>query len=445
MLQFRHWPKIFVVFIALASCSRPSVAADAFVLNLPGKYTQFAWGGAGRYLALHLEADQKVLVYDLEPDEPKLAFEVPDIPAGELLTAGKEKLIVVSPSKMMIRNWDFKSGKAENLEIIKGNDPPQIAVAGCAGDGPVLIVGKSGAGFFDLETLKPKPIRGKMIGGTESHGLSVHVSPDGQAFGTIPVGIGPVNYTAWHLERNQLRSASFGGTSHAIRWAQPSGDGYLMMLPNGVIFSGHGRPFRADWLKNSTLVPTPERGLVLEVRLDHQKKSAELAVCSAADCKRIHAETGFEELVPAQISSGHEITNALKLGSQWRVQYVPALKRIITLPQTNDRLVLRKYDHKAKLESENKGYLYLASTPPLAVARGKSVHYPIEVESSGKPVEIELEDRPRNTRLTGKTHVRWTAPLNHPDAFARFSLTIRDKQGQVILHSFEVAILPVER
>jgi hypothetical protein len=406
---------------------------------LPGKYSQFVWAGAGKYIGFHMEADQKVLVYNLEQEFPKQAFEIAGIPAGDLLTASAQKLAIVSPNSMTIRRWDLKSGEQEELTAIKGNDPPKVAAMGFAGNGPLLLVGRKSAGFFDLKTLKPIVFKGKMIAGTDDYGLSVQVSPDGQAFGTIPVGLGPVAYGAWHIDKNELVVASFGGTSNAVRWAQPSGDGYLMMLPDGEVFTGHGRPFKADWLKGSNLIPTPDPGLVLDLRLDQKQRKGTLTVCSTADCKAIDSETGFEELIPSETA---DVRTALKLGSEWRIQYVPALKQIFSLPQSNDRIVQRPYDMEVKLRRERKKYLYLASTPPLSIAAGQRLFYPIKVETSAGTFQTSLEDRPRNTQLSGNTNLRWTAPLNPTSPWVRFSLTIRDGQDQVLVHSFEVAIRP---
>ncbi len=217
MRHFSRGFKTFAVLVAFGFCGLACAEEETLVSRLPGKYAHFAWGGAGRYVAFHLEAEKKVLVYDLAEKSPRLAFEIPNVPAGDLLAACAEKLVLVSPGKMMIRRWDLKSRKRDKLAVIAGNDPPQKALLGFAGSGPLLIVGRQQSQFFDLETLKPLSIEGSMIPGMHAYGLSVHVSPDGRTFGTIPVGYGPVGYAVWHLKGNRLSPVSFGGTSHAIR------------------------------------------------------------------------------------------------------------------------------------------------------------------------------------------------------------------------------------
>ena len=316
MLNFSCLCRVLAI---LAACGIVAARADEEVRTsrLPGKYSQFAWGGAGRYAAFHFESAKKVIVYDLAGG-PQAAFEIPEVPAGDLLTAGAEKLVVVSPSKMMIRRWDFQSKKRDKLAILEGNDPPQTAVLGYAGRGPLLIVGSQQSRFYDLDTLKPVAVKGKMISGTGRHGLSVQASPDGRTFGTIPVGYGPVGYGGWHIEGEKLSLVAFGGTSNAVRWAQPSGDGYLFMLPGGEIYNRNGRTIKADWLKGSTLIPTPDPRYILDVRLDQKlpkdKTAGKVTICSTADCRPIYFEMGFEELLPPRINSGHDIAAGAQIG-----------------------------------------------------------------------------------------------------------------------------------
>ena len=146
MIPYRISLAALFVLIGFATTELPA-SEPGLVTKLPGKYTQFAWGAGGKFLAVQMESGG-VLVYDLTGEKPERVFGIDDVPAGDLLTAGEEKLIVVSPSKMMIRRWDFQSRKREKLAIMTGNDPPQMAVLGSAGKGPLLIVGGGSSRFL---------------------------------------------------------------------------------------------------------------------------------------------------------------------------------------------------------------------------------------------------------------------------------------------------------
>ncbi len=441
MLNFSSVGRGLVVCLICGLGARADEAVQ--VSQLPGQYSQFVWGGAGRYVALHFAPARKVIVYDLSGG-PKVLLEIPEVPQGDLLAAGADKLVIVSPGKMMIRRWDFQSKKRDKLAIIEGNDPPQLAVMGSAGQGPLLIVGSRESRLYDLDTLRAIAVKGKMISGTGRHGLSVQASPGGRTFGTIPTGYGPVGYGGWHIEGDDLSLVSFGGTSNAVRWAQPTGDGYLFLLPEGEIYNQNGRAIKADWLKGSTLIPTPDPRYILDVRLDQKlpanKTLGKVTVCSTADCRPIDFEMGFEELLPARINSGHDIKAALRLGSQWRVQYVPSLNQLITLPATNDRLMLRPFDLKKRLKNSERSYLYVSSIPPLAVQAGATLEYRIDVESRGKQVRIRLEDGPKDARLAKKNLLKWKVPADTPEPWARFLLSITNGDGEEMFHSFEVAV-----
>ena len=283
-----------------------------------------------------------------------------------------------------------------------------------------------------------------MIPGKTRYGLSVLVSPDGQTFGTmVPTGYG---FSAFHLDGDALTSVKFGSASDHIRWAQPSGDGHLLMLRGGSLFNRNGRTIKADWLEGSVMIPTSDPHLVLDVRLDQKlpdgRKLGKVSICSTADCKAIDFEMGFEELLPRQIYSWHDIRNALILGTQWRVQYAPSLHRIITLPAGNDRIVTRSWNIAKKMKMAKRDYLYLDSLPPLAVQAEETMTYRIRVQSSHKKTRIALEDGPEGAKLFKKNQIKWTVPAGYADDWARFLVSIENGAGEELLHSFEVAIRP---
>jgi hypothetical protein len=79
-----------------------------------------------------------------------------------------------------------------------------------------------------------------MFSGRGNYGKSVHVSSDGLTFGQIPTGYGAVAYSALHLAGTRTKEVSFGSTSDAIRWAQPTGNGHLLLQPGGQVVTLNG-------------------------------------------------------------------------------------------------------------------------------------------------------------------------------------------------------------
>ena len=119
---------------------------------------------------------------------------------------------------------------------------------------------------------------------------------------------------------------------------------------------------------------------------------------------------------------------------------MPSLNQLITLPASNDRLMLRSLHLKQKLKAADRSFLYVESLPPLSVNAGETLEYRIQVESRGKKVRISLEDGPAEARLTKKNLLKWKVPADTPEPWARFLLSISNGDGQEMFHSFEVAI-----
>ncbi|MEX0867112.1 MAG: hypothetical protein WD030_07120 [Pirellulales bacterium] len=425
--------------IALSS---PVDADDATTtLELPEKYVQFTIAGGGRYAAFQLASQNKMVVYDLTAAEQ--VFQIDEVAPGDLLAGSLDKLVVVSPSKMMISRWDLKSARREKVAIIKSSDTPREALLGAAGDGPLLLIGDKQAQWFDLEKLEPLEIQGPMFGGRGNYGLCVHVSAEGRTFAAIPTGYGPVGYSVVHLDGHRTTQVPLGSTSNAIRWAQPSADGHLLLLPGGEVFNRNGRPIAAKWFDGAAVIPSLDPSYLLAVRVDQRdtegKPMAKFTVCSTADCQPLFTETGFEEIVPPRINSWHDIAGALRMGNQWRVQLVPKENLLVTMPSDNRTIVIRPFNLRKQLRRSIDDYVYVRSIPPLAVTKGEAFQYRVRVQSSTKSNRITLQDGPESAKLTDGT-LEWNVPAEFAEPWARFLIAVSNADGKEVFHSFEVAV-----
>ncbi|MBW3595982.1 MAG: serine protease [Planctomycetes bacterium] len=423
----------------------PEAAATAVTerveFKFPRKYTNFCVAAHGRYLIFQLAERSTALVFDVTVG--RVVQELEGITSADLLAASADKLFVVSPGKMMVQRWRLEDFQREKVARIEGADAPVAAFCGPASDGPLLLRGKS-AQLLDADSLRPLAPQERVIGGGGPHGYTMHVSADGRTFSGIPNGYGPVNYDVMQLRRGRRLFASYGSTSNAIRWSQPTADGTLLLLPGGGVFNGNGRQVQAKWLDGGALVATLHPAYFLDLRLAAEqpdgKKATRLTVCTVADCRPLYTEWGYEELTPSRINSWHDIVGALRIGHELRVQYAPWTKTMITLPAGNERIILRPFDLEAKLKATDQEYLYLLSTPPLEALKGEAMLYPLQVRTSGGAVSFALEDGPPGAVVSDEGVVSWDAPAEYSEPWARFIVSIRNDSGQDTFHSFEVAV-----
>ncbi|MCA9247252.1 MAG: hypothetical protein KDA42_09065 [Planctomycetales bacterium] len=417
-------------------------AAESTSLDLSEPYSQCTFAGKGRYLALHFESQSNVTVYDLVHGE--ICFEVPQVAKGDLLAGSADKIVVISPSKRMLRRWDLSSGERDATKLLSGADVPLESLMGCSGSGPLLLIGPNRSTFIDLATLEPLEVMGPGIGGRGRYGLCVMVSAAGQTFGAIPTGYGPVGYEAMHLVGSTVERVRFGGTSNAIRWAQPTGGGHLLLQPGGAVVDRYGHAVPAKWLEGAALIPTPDERFFVAVRVDqrdHENRAvARLEVCTTADCRVLLGEVGFEELVPKQINSWHDIVAALRMGHEWRVVYAAEWNRLVTLPSDNRRVLIRPFSLRKKLRELPDGFLYVDSLPPLSTPRGEMLDYRIVPHSSHGGARATLADGPGVARIR-KNRLQWRVPDDFAEPSVRFLVSVTDSSEREIFHSFEVQVI----
>jgi hypothetical protein len=142
--------------------------------------------------------------------------------------------------------------------------------------------------------------------------------------------------------------------------------------------------------------------------------------------------------------AGHGLTFTLMdhgaLGAWNRVHFVPQANLIIVLPDTNDRLVLHKFDVDAALEKSDVDYLFVASPPPPAARTGATFTYPLVVKAKQKGVTYKIESGPTGMAVSTDGVIQWNVPSDFKDASQVVILTIKDGKGQEIFHTLTVRI-----
>lgn len=422
-------------------CSNLVRAGNSKTVEFSEPYSQFVYAGGGEVVALHFPARGEVSAFDTSSGER--LFTINDVGASDIIAGARERIVVISPEKMLARTYALKTGKRLKLAVLKLDDSPKLAFMGYDSNGPLLVVTKSNASLLNLESLAPIDVKSDLLDGIRGDNVSIQTASNGRSFGVIPTGYGPVSFSAIHLADGSLRRVLCGSTSNAIRWMQPTANGSLMLRPGGTIYDGNGREIVLKEFKDAALIPSTDASLFLDVRLDSHdtddRPAAKLTVCSTANCSRLLSEIGFNELVPERMSSWHDIAGALRLGSQWRVHYVVTKNKLLTLPAGNKRLIVRDFHLQKKLRTADGKYLYVSSTPPLRATLGKSFDYRIRAKSNAKIVSTKLESGPGGAKLVDG-RLKWEPPDDFTEPLVRFLVSIRNAEDNEFLHSFEVAI-----
>ena len=124
-----------------------------------------------------------------------------------------------------------------------------------------------------------------------------------------------------------------------------------------------------------------------------------------------------------------------------RIWCLPRAKIIITIPNTNDRLVIHKFDPEEALEKSGIDYLFVQSQPPGTAAAGEIFSYQINVKSKKGGVKFKLEGAPEGMAVSRDGLVTWTIPQDVEEEKTFIIVNISDAAGQEVYHNFELKII----
>jgi hypothetical protein len=114
---------------------------------------------------------------------------------------------------------------------------------------------------------------------------------------------------------------------------------------------------------------------------------------------------------------------------------------LITIPATNDRLIVHRFDVIEAMDKAGIDYLLVSSRPPQTMVKGSSCFYQIAVQSKKGGVKYRLETGPQGMSLNPTGLISWQVPQNFDGPETTVIVAITDNSGQEILHTFRIRIV----
>jgi hypothetical protein len=404
---------------------------------LPGTVSDLAVGGGGRYLILHLGKLRKLAIFDIQE------LQTHYIPAASdtlYFTAGRDKLVIVLPDQNIIQRWDLQTRTREVATTLPFTDTVRGVLMGSASEGPVLVGGKS-THFLDLRTLRPVDIKGAgaLQFGDGSFTRRIWVSADGTVFGSTYRGLSPSGLNICVLQGNECKN-----------YSQHISPGHILPGPNGkVIYTSGGRytpqARKLDGDKQSLpCYPSLHPNYYFSIRFgdrlsggfpSSRQKKAVMSVHLAGDSRPLLTLPEVELPVPRDRFGGWG-----SLGLDKRIHLIPQAKVLVIIPLTDDRIVLHRFDVEEALEKAGIDYLLVSSTPPGRAYKGKPFAYQVKVKSKKGGVKYTLASGPEGMKVTSTGLLSWQVPADLAGSKVNVILSISDKTGQEIFHTFDLAI-----
>ena len=125
-----------------------------------------------------------------------------------------------------------------------------------------------------------------------------------------------------------------------------------------------------------------------------------------------------------------EERDSTSMGAWRRMFFIPQANLFVTLPASNDRLILRRFDVEAALEQSGIEYLVVTSQPPSTAKIGAAYAYPVVVKAKHGPATVKLETGPAGMTVSSAGVMSWTVPANASVGDQDAILSVRDARGQ---------------
>lgn len=413
--------------------SAPHLTERKVEVRLPEPFTQVRSGGGGRYLVFHLRKAKKLAIFDVTA--VKVVKEI-ELPTEDVVYAcGRDKLMIVLAGQRIIQRWSLTTFRREKSAPVPDERPVLRAVMGCNSRGPLLLWTGGRVLFFDVERMEPLAIESEFLNDQSQWGFELRVSADGQTFVGWTPGISSMRYCAMQLHG---RKAAFKGSpdAHSFNghWAMPSADASLFFRHGARIYTADMKILAADGFFGSVLLPTEDPRFFVSLRRQTNQKD-EVAICAAADRRPLFTLPNLEQMTTSLISTQWGL-----VGGEPRIHYRPSANVSITLPDSNDRILVRPLDLLASLDKESRGYLFVLSMPRTRIRSGTDYVYTMDIRSKAGGVHCKLEAGPEGMTISPGGRIRWHVPKGQKAERVNVIVTILDASGKEIQHSFELVV-----
>ncbi len=123
-----------------------------------------------------------------------------------------------------------------------------------------------------------------------------------------------------------------------------------------------------------------------------------------------------------------------------RVHFIPDAKVLVTIPQSDDRLVVRRLDPDKALEKSDLDYLFVVSRPPAVAKKGTKFTYQLAVKSKKGGVKYKVENGPDGMKVSAGGLIEWQVPAKGGEADNTIIIGITNDAGQECLHTFTLTV-----
>ena len=307
--------------------------SDGEAVEFPAPITRVVPGGAGRYLIMHFGSKSEASVFDLSTRKSALTIE-----AGEdaLIAASRDKVVVVTPFDGMYQMWSLSKMSKERGGRMPVNGTVRAICMGNASSGPMLVWWSGSAvrgapAFYSLvavpgfraQLLSPQE-RSNLPGlphfRTNEEQMMLRAAADGKTFGVWSANTSPQGIEVLMPGRTPLAIYQHNTAGYVI----PTADNAGVCTATGY-FSIDLQRKRGDYI----CLPSLDREHFVSITDEG------LQIRDVKDARVVQSLPPLAEFKAPE----RPVKGTLSLDERFHL--TPELNLLVTIPPTDDRLVLR--------------------------------------------------------------------------------------------------------
>lgn len=394
-------------------------------LPMPGTITDVNLMGGGSYLAVTLGNDKKLVMINLF--KAAIAKVLPLTSTDCFITGNAKHLFVADGARGVLERYDLDSFKRELAIKLPFDGVLQSMTAGYASNSPILVRKSAGteqlsqATFTLLDPIKMKEI--KLDHQNSGHYssfrdiLHVRASANGRVFGMwctshTPQGLQTLTLTDAKAQVKYEHNSA----GHVV----PSLDGMYVFTGGSGVMTSELRALSVKPGRHVPCVPTSHPRFYISIPFEPgaQMNMGEDPYRGVKPgVHEVGNEAALIDLPDLELGRTNEnaswTTNDFTLDK--RVYYLLSANQLITVPFSNDQVLLKEFDLKRELAEAKLDHFFITSSPDRFFTPGSTYRYQIEVQTNQRKVECTLTSAPEGMSISDKGLITWRVPKNFTD------------------------------
>jgi hypothetical protein len=388
---------------------------------------------------------RNIAVFDVT--QAKVVKYLPLASDNALIAASADKLIVILNDQNIIQRWDLKTLEKEVAAPLDAQ--VKSAAMGFASNGPLVI---NLTTMVDVASLKKLNVastpQNTPAFSLANDGYQLRASADGTVVTAWRTNSSPAGVYVGMISQGSIRgSYQHMGDSYVL----PSADGSAIFTGSGAVYTADLKPMmNPDPQRLTRYVPAYHPSYYLEIRYGAGSRvssprgpafpSPEVGLYTISDRRLLLTLPPLEEMTSVQANPGYYAPPSTTFTIEKRYLFIPAAGVLVTIPETNDQIVVRKLDIIEAMEKAGIDYLFVDSSPRRAVAKGEDYEYRLAVRSKKGGVKYTLESGPTGMRISDDGVLTWRAPSDGSQSRVSVIISVKDSSGQEIYHSFNIDV-----